>query len=323
MKYHLLLIPIILAFGCTGAECDDSIELHEVLNQVTVKDDISFHSRSITNDEITKNLSKQPELRAFLEKRSQPVLLLQHAHKPFYDTIRKLMSTQFNSEAIEKIEYDLTQAYAHVQYFYPDSEVPNATLTYTGYGPIMLNKEENNVFIGAEFFLDFKPPLPDLPQYLFKYFTADYIPIKLMKSEARELEAYNNSDQTVLNEMIAWGKEYYFASQMVPCSPDSMIVEYTSQELLFATTFKENIWNHFVSNQLFYKTDRETSRKYLDPRPTCFEVSDKCPGMIGRWLGYEIVKAYMDNNESTLQELMAIEDPKIILQGASFKNTFQ
>lgn len=323
MKYHLLLIPIILAFGCTNSECDDPVELPETIYQIQLKDDISIHENQITNEEIQKNLSSQPELLHFLEKRSQPVMLLQHAQKPFYDTISALIKKQYDEESIEKINYDLTQAYAHLNYYYPNAETPGVTLTYTGYGPVVLNKEENHVFIGAEFFLDFKPPLPDFPQYLFKYYKTDYIPLKIMKTEARQQEKYNAKDQTVLNEMIAWGKEYYFASQMVPCSPDTMVVEYTSNELKYANDYRELIWNHFVSNQIFYKTDRESSRKYLDPRPTCFEVSDKCPGMIGRWLGYEIVKAYMENNESTLQELMAIEDPKIILQQSAFKNTFE
>jgi uncharacterized protein YjaZ len=55
-------------------------------------------------------------------------------------------------------------------------------------------------------------------------------------------------------------------------------------------------------------------------RPATLEVGEKCPGRIGQWVGWEIVKSYMNSHEEvTLQELMQSNDAEKIFKESKYK----
>ncbi|MDQ4140161.1 MAG: gliding motility lipoprotein GldB, partial [Bacteroidota bacterium] len=60
--------------------------------------------------------------------------------------------------------------------------------------------------------------------------------------------------------------------------------------------------------------------KYLEDRPTVPEIDAKCPGRIGRWVGWQIVRIYMEENpDVTLQQLMAEKDAQKIFNESHYK----
>ena len=61
-------------------------------------------------------------------------------------------------------------------------------------------------------------------------------------------------------------------------------------------------------------------KHYVEERPSIPEIGNKCPGRIGQWLGWKIVKAYMKNNpDVSLADLMAEKDAKKIFDHSRFK----
>ena len=64
---------------------------------------------------------------------------------------------------------------------------------------------------------------------------------------------------------------------------------------------------------MFFETNHLVKNKYLSERPQVFEVSPSCPGRIGRWLGWKIIKSYMENNPNIeIQNLLSNTDNKEI-----------
>jgi hypothetical protein len=58
----------------------------------------------------------------------------------------------------------------------------------------------------------------------------------------------------------------------------------------------------------------------MGERPNVYEIGEKCPGRIGAWVGWEIVRAYMANNPRvTLQELMEEDNPKKIFTLSKYR----
>ncbi len=119
--------------------------------------------------------------------------------------------------------------------------------------------------------------------------------------------------------MIFYGKSYQFASYMLPQLHDSLIIEYTGQQLEDTDENRNIIWGHFIEKNLLYETSHLTKNRYVDPRPYTAEIGAKAPGAIGRWLGWEIVKAYMQEQGVTLQELMKNNDAQSIFVQSKYK----
>ena len=52
----------------------------------------------------------------------------------------------------------------------------------------------------------------------------------------------------------------------------------------------------------------------MDPAPFSkfeLELDNESPGKIGRYMGWQIVKAFMDNNKITLQEMLTIPEEEL------------
>ena len=120
--------------------------------------------------------------------------------------------------------------------------------------------------------------------------------------------------------MIDFGKAYYFTRQMVPCATDAQIVGYSPEVLQDVLENQETIWANFIQNELIYETNHQIKVKFIGERPKIPEIGSKCPGRIAAWLGYEIVKSYMDKNpEVSLTQLMSNADANRIFMQSGYK----
>ena len=120
--------------------------------------------------------------------------------------------------------------------------------------------------------------------------------------------------------MIAYGKAYYFAKRMMPCTPDSVFIAYTNEEITGSRKNEGLIWYRLVEDQVLYQTSHQVKQKYIDERPKTIEVGEKCPGRIGTWVGWQIVNEYMQRNaETTLPELMTLSNPDQLFKDSKYK----
>ena len=159
------------------------------------------------------------------------------------------------------------------------------------------------------------------PYYMLRHFTREKIPTKLSNMFAQfQYVDFDKTDKSLINRMIYWGKVYYFTEMMNPQAADSTIMEYTSQEIGLLESNKVETYNYFVANDLLFNEERAAERKFLGPRPTTNEIGDKAPGRIGQYLGWDIVRAYMQENEKvTLPELLADIDHQKIFRLSKYK----
>ena len=123
----------------------------------------------------------------------------------------------------------------------------------------------------------------------------------------------------MLAEMIDHGKSYYLLSKLLPCTPEHILMGYTQEEWKDANDNDATIWANFIQNELLYETNHQMKQKFLGERPNVYEIAEKCPGRIGRWLGWQIVKSYVDNTGTSTQSLMAERDANQIFRRSEYK----
>ena len=77
---------------------------------------------------------------------------------------------------------------------------------------------------------------------------------------------------------------------------------------------ESNIWKYFIENEMIYSSDPDLTKRFLEAAPFSkfyLEVDRDSPGRIGAWFGWEIVRSYLENNEATLQEMLATDNEEI------------
>ncbi|MBD0778538.1 gliding motility lipoprotein GldB [Maribacter sp. ANRC-HE7] len=113
--------------------------------------------------------------------------------------------------------------------------------------------------------------------------------------------------RTFLDRMIYYGKILYLKDKIMPFQTDGQKINYSEDELAWAIANEEPMWRHFIERELLYSTDNKLTLRFLDPAPFSkfgLELDNESPGRLGRYVGWQIVRSFMDKNEVSLQQLM-------------------
>ncbi len=80
------------------------------------------------------------------------------------------------------------------------------------------------------------------------------------------------------------------------------------------------VWAHLVDEELLYSTEHMSINKWINQAPFVAGIPKESPGRLGQWVGWMIVRSYMQNNpETTILELMEIQDAQRILTESKYK----
>lgn len=234
---------------------------------------------------------------------------------------QKCFKTTLNEfESLDDLLNEFDQAFKHIKYYYPQFNEPKIYTLFSGFlGDLYIDKE--TVYISLEFFVTDKEICkPPFPIYMSERLTKDFIvPYAVNYYFSEAFIKTDLSDHSLLAEMIYWGKKYYFTQQIIPDIEERLIYGYNAEQVTAITANEKYIWDHFVNNQLFYKNDPSIIEDYIGERPKVVEVSDNCPGRVGRWLGYKLVSSYMEKNDVSLTELMNESDTQKIFTQSKYK----
>ncbi len=324
MKHFLLyIIPLFILMGCNN-DCNKTNIVPEEIEVKAFRFDQKIRKASSIAD-VKAIFTEVPAFEEFFLKHQFP------SQEILYKEMYKLGSNEGIEVLFEEVdkkyadfssvESDLSLLFRRVKYYYPEFKIPQIVTIASGFGGYDLVVSEELIIVGLDYFLGknakFKPN--DFPGYILKYYEKENITSKIAYFIAQRYAEENLKDDSMLAQMIFHGKVYEFTKTVMPCTADSIIVEYSNEDLELAAQLDGFTWAHFQKNRLFYTTDNTIIIKYIDNRPATLEIGEQCPGRIGRWMGYEIVKSYVDNNGVSIQELMKTNDAKLIFNKSKYK----
>ncbi|MGB5667563.1 MAG: gliding motility lipoprotein GldB [Maribacter sp.] len=218
--------------------------------------------------------------------------------------------SQFDSETAE-----IELLFKHIKYYFPKYELPKI-ITVTN------NVDYNNRIILADSLL-----LIGLDNYLgpdHKYYSGmqnyiaqdmnrDFMVSNIANAFANKVVP-RTKERTFLAQIIYYGKVLYLKDKLIPFQTDAQKITYSEDELAWAQANEEPIWRYFIERELLYSTDNNLALRFLDPAPFSkfgLELDNESPGRIGRYMGWRIVRSFMEKNEVSLQQLLAIPAEEI------------
>ena len=221
-----------------------------------------------------------------------------------------------------EIEDQLIPLFQHIQYYFPEF-TPPTIFTVTS------DVDYNNKVIATDTML-----IVALDTYLGsdhrfyegiqKYISKDLKPAQLAPNVAsvyaRQLIS-KPQKRDLLAQMIFFGKELYLKDLWLPNTPDSEKIGYTEAELKWAEENEEYMWRYFVEKELLYSTNPKLPARFINKAPFSkfyLEIDNQSPGMVGRYLGWQIVRAYMKNNSVDLKKMLQ-EKPETIFNNSKYK----
>jgi uncharacterized protein YjaZ len=108
---------------------------------------------------------------------------------------------------------------------------------------------------------------------------------------------------------------------LIPFKENNEKIGYFPEQYEWAKDNEFYIWQYFVEKKLLYETDRKLLARFIIPAPFSrfnLELDSESPGRLGQYIGWQIVKSYMENNTTPLLQMLQMEATEIF-NNAKFK----
>ncbi|NQZ75516.1 MAG: gliding motility lipoprotein GldB [Ekhidna sp.] len=322
MRAVLLMICVVLLVSCSSKPCRVSVEPEMVNLEVQRLEKELFASKS--EKDVERFLGEYPDFSQFFlhsdQYPSDSILagrMFSLIQNPSIDTLYQEAITAFDD--FDDVVVTLNEGLGRLKAYYPITPSPVIQTAVTGlYNDLFITNE--HIMIGMDFFIgpeaSYKPQ--QIPDYILKRYTTDHLAASILQFISSQFIATGNSD-ALLTEMIDYGKSYYLLSQILPCIPENVLIGYSEEEWEDIYENEEIIWANFVQNEWLYETDHTMKQRFIGERPNVYEIGEKCPGRIGRWLGWEIVKSYAKSTGKSVPEIMKEKDANMIFIKSGYK----
>jgi len=251
----------------------------------------------------------------------QKVKMFLHDYRFVYDTAQKDFG-DFDA-SFKQIKKGLQ----YVKYYFPKYKTPANIITFIGpiegYANVLT---QSGLAVGLQLYLGRNFPVYSsefitevYPDYQQRKFEQAYVPVNCMKNIVSDVYPEKNGSDPLIYQMIDAGKRLYLLDHFLPQLDDTLKIGYTKKQLDGCYDNEADIWNYFVQNNLLFITDQIQVRDYMQDGPNTEAFGKDSPGFIGEFIGWQIVKKWMDAHEQTTLPQLINTPEKQIYDEAKYK----
>ncbi len=315
MKYCVLVVLGVLFFSCNN---ESKVEAE--IEKIPMDFEIIRFDKEFANA-TPANLSKlKAEYPAFFPKQYSDSIWLEKLTDTLQDQLEDEVEKKFpNNEELDAV---LVPLFQHIKYYFPKFQTPIVVTTTSDVdyrNKVIL--ADSMLVIGLDNYLGSEHRFYEgIDKYISKEMKPSQIAPDLADTYARQYIKPPNK-ATFLGQIVYYGKELYLKDLWLPNISDAEKIGYTEEEFQWAEENEEYMWRYFVEKELLYSTNPKLGARFISPAPFSkfyLEIDNDSPGMLGRYLGWKIVRAYMENNDTEIQQLM-ITDADEIFRKSKYK----
>ncbi|MGS2738966.1 gliding motility lipoprotein GldB [Sinomicrobium sp. M5D2P17] len=296
----LLAFPIVLS-------CNRKDRLEEEIGQIDVKvqvDRFDLEFSKATPETLPQLKSDYPFL--FPPQYTDSVWI-----EKMKDTVQQELSDEVQKKFPDFSDSaaGLHSLFQHIKYYFPGFKEPRV-VTLVSSGVDYRNKviwTDSLLLVSLDTYLGKDHRFyKGISSYLSKNFSAENIVPDVASAYAVH-RIPPDRDRSFLSAMVQAGKELYLKDLLIPSVPDALKIGYTEKEMIWVNANEREMWRYFVERNLLYATDTRLKDRFIEPAPFSkfyLDLDNESPGGVGRFIGWRIVRAYMRNNDVSLQELL-------------------
>lgn len=215
----------------------------------------------------------------------------------------------------ESEKAQITDLFKHVKYEHSNFEAPKIITLITNLD--YQNKvvyADSLLFVSLDMYLGKNSEVyQDFPVYLSQNFDKSQLIVDIASAISDRYFVAEKGRQFI-DLVVGAGKKMYMIDRYLPSVSDAKKIGYSNAENDWAMANESQIWKYFIENKLLYSTDSKLFDRFMAEAPFSkfyIDIDKESPGRIGVWLGWQIVKSYMENNEVTLQQLLQTDAEEI------------
>ena len=300
----------LLISGCFFIQCkkNDAVEIVDVKKSVDLNiERFDKMYASATPETLPQLKSKYPMLFPSQFDDEEWIRLIN-------DSIRVEINTEVGKKfgSTSKLENDIEMLVSRVKHYFPEEKTPRVITVI------------NEVKIDKKVFYTNDLILISLDTYLgrnhkfysgFSEYQKDNLEPNQILPDLVTNFAYRkilpSQDKSLISEMIYFGKLQYLKDILIPDVPNNQKIGYSDVKYKWCEENEAQIWAYFIEEKLLYESNLKSTQRFIEDGPfTNFgrpDIDRESPARVGQWVGWQIVKSYMENNDVTIDQLLKTE----------------
>lgn len=315
-KYITIALLGLTLFSCKkNDKVQDKAEEIKISVSVDRYDQAFFESKP---QDLPKLKAQYPD---FFPQGIDEQFLMDKMQNPMWRQLYAEVQKRYGNFDLEKEQ--LESVFKYLQFYFPKTQVPKVVTVIQDMDPeykVIYAPKKNALIISLELYLGKEHKFYEFPEFMKKTFE----PAQMMPDVVDAIaftKVKPPTDRDFLSQMIYAGKKLYLKDVLLPKASDEDKICYTAAELKWCEENDENMWRFMVEEKLLYDTNPMLVTKLIAPGPFSkfgLESDNQTPPRVATWIGWQIVKAYMENNDVTVPQLMVM-DAKEIFQKSKYK----
>jgi len=241
--------------------------------------------------------------------------IMQYRSDPNIQQLEKEIADSFQNTL--SIQRELEIAFRRLKAHLPQSSLPD----YIVFQNSLFNSSafctEKEIGVGLEQYLGFtSPTVRSLPSEPFhdwikhgfdrRYLERDAVLSWVLTHILPEKKG------NLAEEIIYYGKALYLTEACLPEVSKNIIVRYSEDDLKWANDNEYSFWKYLIDEKLLFKTNERNSQNILSEGPFTAGLPEKAPDRLGQFIGWKIVKNYMEKTKITFDQLLTIPYNEIL-----------
>jgi hypothetical protein len=239
--------------------------------------------------------------------------------------VRRLNDTiQKEYGNFEPYRTEINQGFRYFRYYFPKRSIPDVYTFFSMYHYGITPPTDTTMGIGLDFFLGENyfayGQVENLSYaYIRRTLTKEYLTKTFFERLSGELVGESIGTR-LIDQMMNNGKILYVLDCLLPKTPDSIKLGYTSAQTKWVFENESQVWAYFQQENLLYTTELQKINKLINASPNASGMPQEAPGRTANFIGWQIVKQYMERHPKiSLEDILKMHDAQKILDDSKYK----
>lgn len=307
-NFLFILFTVIVFISCEKTTKNNKVDVSAIVANVKLaRFDVDFYNTSKEN---------LPET-----KKKYPMLFPHNIDSIWINKINNkdeqelFAETQKLYKDFSSEEKQLETLFKHIKYYNPKFKEPSVItmLTNIDYDNRIIYAD-SLLLISLDAYLGKNHPFyKEYPEYISQNNTKEHLIVDVANAFVNR-QVPPKLNRRFIDKIIYEGKKMYLLDKYLPNISDKEKIGYSAQKYDWTKSNEEVIWRYFIENNILYSADSKLNKRFIDVAPFSkfyLSIDLLSPGRVGIYIGWQIVREFMNNNNLSLRELMQTKEEDI------------